>query len=85
VHHADNSQLMWPRYSAQWDLTYLPRTVYQFGPRATLMQFREDLPSQPGPNINTEVSSSFRVLPDQGFQVLILGRAAGVMTWVKAE
>lgn len=49
------------------------------------MQFHEDLPSQPGPNMDTEVSSLFRVLPDQGFQVLILGRAGGVMTWVKAK
>lgn len=49
------------------------------------MQFHEDLPRQPGLNTDTEVSSLFSDLPDQGFQVLILGKAGGVMMWLKAK
>lgn len=53
VCNADNGQLTKPTYSAQWDLTYFLRTVNQFGPRTTLMQFQEDLSSHPGPNMDT--------------------------------
>lgn len=49
------------------------------------MQFHEDLPSQSAPSMESEVSSLLRVLPDHDFQVLIFGRAGGVMAWVEAK
>lgn len=62
-------------------------TAYQCGSCATLMWFHKDLPSQPEPSMDTEVSSLYRgsYLTRILYQVLILGRAGGAMTWMKAK